>query len=113
MQFIKQKLLLAIVVTVALIGGSAFVVLQQSSTKNLPTFYYYQLKPNGNPYVESDYTVRLETPPMPCGGSSDVCWIKAEDNGNEEPEITAPLEAEIDEALTVNFEDSENVKLRN
>jgi hypothetical protein len=113
MHVIKQKLALLVLAAAVLVGGSAFALLGDVQAEKTSTLYYYILKTNGDPFVESDYTVREEQAPMPCGGDSEVCWIVAEDNGNGEPEITPALEAEIEEALTVTFEDSDHVKLRN
>lgn len=90
----------------------AFTANVQLKEEKDTTFYYYILKEGGDPYTESDYTVREEEAPMPCGGDADVCWIKAEDNGFGEPEITTGLEDEIDDALS-GHADTDNVKLKN
>lgn len=112
MKLIKGSILGLVLVAMAGLIGSAFTLKEMEGVKKNPTFYYYLLRESGNPYMESDYTVREEYPPAPCGGDSEVCWIKAEDNGNEEPEITEELEGEIDDALS-GHDDTDNVKLRN
>ena len=111
MKLLNGKLL-AFVVIAAGIMGSAFVINKNATEKKDPTFFFYILKPGGNPLVEEDYTVREEEMPSPCNGDSEVCWIIAEDNGNEQPDITGPLQTEIENALLSGIP-STNVELRN
>ena len=112
MKIFQRGLLGLLLVALAGMLSMAFTVKAPKTEKKETTFYYYILKENGDLYTESDYTVREEEAPMPCGGDADVCWIKAEDNGFSEPDITPGLEDEIGDALS-GHSDSDNVKLKN
>jgi hypothetical protein len=100
----------AIVVLVAVSIAATAITPQKVTHKATQTFYYI-LKQNGDPLVESDYTTRVSNPPLPCGGDQSVCWIAASDNGSGLPDIDNTLEDEINFALD-HHTDTDNVKLR-
>ncbi len=96
MKKFKGSLLGLLLIVMAGLFAMAFTTNSMAAEKETPTFYYYLLQTGGDPYTEADYTVRQSSPPMPCGGENEVCWIKAEDNGFGEPAITTEVESEID-----------------
>jgi hypothetical protein len=101
------------IIALLFILGSAFTFSKKGSAQKTRYTYYYVLDPNGDKFNEGDYGDALQDPPNPCAGSSEVCWIEAEDNGSGGPEISdnASLQAEILDALE-DHEDKSHVKLR-
>ncbi len=112
MKLFKTSFFSLLLIALAGMLAMAFTEKKQTTKKKTDTFYYYTLVADGDPYTPSDYTVREDEEPMPCGGDADVCWIKAEDNGYGIPDITGALEEEIGDALS-GHADTDNVKLKN
>lgn len=70
---------------------------------------WYQYDGVGDRTLPENYTLFGSSAPG-CSGTEEVCAIKAMDNGNQQPEITAQLESEINAAI-VNDTPSANVSL--
>jgi hypothetical protein len=89
---------ISFIAALVLVTASAFTFVQKTEAKK-DTTYFYRLMNGGNPLVESHYTTKYSVAPDPCEGDDTVCWIEAEDNGSDQPEITSTLEDEIEDAL--------------
>lgn len=107
----KIKLFLLPLLLIAVVTLFSFTNKKEQAAGNTDV-HFYILSNGGDPYTEADYTVRVEEMPASCGGDDEVCWIRATDNGNGEPQIDGTLSAEIFDALDDNLE-STNVKLKN
>ena len=98
----------AVLVTVSVaLATSAFKAPQPGSPR-VEQWFEYQSGPVDQP---SSYTLSGSSSPG-CGGTDQVCAIKAMDNGNEQPELTEELISEINAALANPQSSHPNVELR-
>lgn len=89
---------LFLIFALTFIIASAFTFIRKDAQKKDPTYYYYVLDSEGDPYEPGDYGPPLTEPPAPCSGNASVCVIIAEDNSGE-PDIDEGLTDEIETAL--------------
>ncbi|TMI63731.1 MAG: hypothetical protein E6H07_13255 [Bacteroidetes bacterium] len=89
----------ALIALMVILSASAFTLIDKNENAKKDTTYFYRLKAGGDPLEEADYTTKYTQAPDPCTGDDYVCWIEAEDNGSNQPEITGAMVTEIGNAL--------------
>jgi len=72
---------------------------------------WFSLNPSGTPTQPSDYTLVSGTP-SGCSGSNQICAVQANNNGSNQPVLTAALKDEMINALHSRTP-STNVQLKN